>query len=297
LINTLRLYRIHSDWPDSEQTLADLLEQAAFKACPAFAAQSMGFEAPVEEGPQALVRRVAGADLMRLRVQSRVLPAAAVKEALVDRVGAFKQRTRRDPSRRERRELKEEVYDELLPKALLKSDRVPAFYLRDEQVLAVGGASANVAEGWLSRLRDALGSVQAVPLAFKQPGHTLLSAVFLGQGAPQLSLGRECRMRDPSDARSTINWLDMDLGHASVRAHVKAGMSIERLGMVLNGIASFTLDAETVVRKLRLDGMDEVKELADEDPLANQDAAFTVTVGAVNALLAVLKRQLGGYAG
>ena len=296
MIKNLRFYRIHSDWPETEDELSAQLENAAFKPCSAFSERSMGFEPPVENAGDLLARRLAGADLFQLRLQSRVLPQAAVKEALVERVASFVGRTGREPSRKEKRELKEEVYGELLPKALLKSDRISAFYIRSDKMLAVATPSATNAERMLDSLRGALGSLQAVPLEYKQPGHTLMTNIFLGSGPDQFALGRECRMKDLSDTKSMVNWLDMDLADSSIRAHVKAGLSVDRLGIAFDGLLRCTLDQELVVRKIRLEGIEELDDLDDEDPLARHDAEFTLFCGLTTRLLGALKKNLGGYA-
>ena len=43
----VRMYRIHSQWPGSEEALSEVLENAAFKPCGAFSERSGGFEPPV----------------------------------------------------------------------------------------------------------------------------------------------------------------------------------------------------------------------------------------------------------
>ena len=161
MFRSLRCYRIHSAWPSDEAALSRKLEPEAFKPCSPYSEQSFGFEAPLAQAGDSLARRLAGADLLQLRLQSRVLPQAAVKEALVDRVAAFSQRMLREPSRREVRELKEEVFGELLPQALLKSDRLQAFYLLEERVLAVATPTAKTAELFLETLRKMLTSLLA----------------------------------------------------------------------------------------------------------------------------------------
>jgi recombination associated protein RdgC len=296
MIKNLRFYRVHSEWPDTEEALSGQLENVQFKPCSAFSERSMGFEPPVENAGDLLARRLAGADLIQLRLQSRVLPIAAVKEALVDRVASFVSRTGRDPSRKEKRELKEEVYGELLPKALLKSDRIAAFYIRTEKILAVATPSATNAERMLDSLRSALDSLQAVPLEYKQPAFGLMTKIFLGDGPNEFALGRECRMKDLTDPKSTVNWLDMDLADSSIRAHVKGGLSIDRLGVAFDSLFRCTLDQELVVRKIRLEGIEELDDLDDEDPLARHDAEFTLFCGLTTKLLAALKKNLGGYA-
>lgn len=297
MFRNLRLYRVASDWPKTEQALSERLIDAAFTPCGAFNERSVGFEAPIDNAGDLLCRRVAGADLLQLRVQSRVLPPAVIREALTERIDTFRQRAQREPTRSEKREFKEEVYSDLLPRALLKSDRVLGVCLPDESILAIGSTSANVAERFLDALRSAFGSLQVTPLAFKQPPLTLMSRVFLGDGPPEFGLGRECRMRDPSDARASVSWFDMDLADRSVREHVRAGLQIDRLGIQLDSMLSCVIDQDAVLRKIRLVGQENLDEMDDEDPIARLDAEFTIMSGSIRRLLKALSNRLGGLAG
>ena len=296
MLKSFRVYRVHSDWPVSETDLAQALEQAAFKPCNAYSEQSYGFEPPVGTQQRSLARRLSGADLVQLRHQTRVLPAAVVKESLAERIIEFTKRTSREPSRKEKRELKEETYGELLPKALLRSDWIKGFYLRDEKVLVLATPTAKIAEQFLNTLREALGSLQATPLVFKKPTKTLLHDIFMGKSQSRFNLGRECRMKDPSEKGSNVSWLDMDLADSSVRKHVNDGLVLDRVGMQFDGIARLVLDEENVVRKLRFLGLEALDELEDEDPLMRHDAEFTIEVGFANKFLEALKESLGGYA-
>ena len=293
----LRVYRIQSEWPESEEALSDLLAAAEFKPCGAFAERSGGFETPVNNSGDLMCRRLAGNDLIQLRVQSRVLPAAVVKEALAERVEEFKQRMHSEPNRAEKRELKEEIYSQLLPQALTRSDRVQAFYLRDKKLLVVGTASQSVAEYLLDNLGRALISLRYLPLVFKQPALDLLTQVFLQTRVDSFSLGRECRMRDPSDSAATVNWLDIDLADPSVRRHVTEGLAVDRLGLNFDQVFRFVLDSDLVVRKLRLADQESIPDEPMDDPLAKHDADFVMLSACVNQLMEGLEKSLGGYPG
>src|SRR5690606_5837256 len=115
MFRSVRFYSITSPWPDSEQALAEKLAAAAFKPCGPYSERSAGWEPPAGDGGL-LARRVAGADLLRLRSQTRVLPAAAVNEALELRIEEYRAKMREEPGRRAKRKLKEQTRDELLPK-------------------------------------------------------------------------------------------------------------------------------------------------------------------------------------
>jgi recombination associated protein RdgC len=291
----VRLYRIHSPWPASEEALSLVLENAAFKPCGAFSERSGGFEPPVTDAGDLLSRRIGGADLLQLRIQTRVLPPAAVQEALALRIEAFKQRTQSEPNRTEKRDLKDEVYSELLPQALLKSDRVQAIMLPQEGVLVVGSASESVADYFLDALKRAMVTFQYAPMAFKTPPQDFINQLFMGGSREQFRMGRECRMRDPADSRSSVNWLDFDLADTAVRRHVTDGLKVDRLGLIFDQVCALVIDEELILRKVRLLGQDDVNDIPEEDPLAKHDAEFVIMAGAFKSLVAGLAAAMGGF--
>lgn len=295
MFRSFRFFRIHSDWPTDENALHDALANAEFKPCSPYSEKSIGFEAPLEGVPDLLCRRLSGADLVQLRWQSRVIPSAAVKEALTERIAEFERRTTRTPSRQEKRELKEDVYGELLPRALLKSDRIRAFYLIDEKVLAIANSTEKVAEELLDKLRDAFGSLLATPLEYKQSTQSMMKELFLGGDVGNFSVGRECRMKDPSETSSSVSWFDMDIHDKSVQSHVKDGLTLDRLGIDWNARVRFVMADDLVLRKVKFEGLEELDELEDDDPLMRHDAEFVLTSGLVLGLLNAFKKQLGGY--
>lgn len=292
MFRNLRLYRLHSAWPDAEEALSECLEQAAFEPCGSFTERSSGWEPPAGEDSDGLCRRVGGADLMRLRSQTRLLPAAAVNEALEERVAEFRKRTERDPSRKEKRQLKDDVHAELMPRALLKSERVKGFCLIADKLIGIDTASEAQAERFLDRLRDGLGSLQVTPLKFREPMAQLINRVFLGDGPPAFRPGRECRMQDPAAGAATVSWLDIDLTDDDVRRHVRNGLKLTRLGLVFDDLVSCVIDQDGVIRKLRLQGMNEAAD-QEEDPLARLDAEFVMLTGVTRRLVAALKKSLG----
>lgn len=296
MFRNLRLYRLSGTWPESEAALSELLERAAFKPCAAYSERSAGWEPPTGEDDDPLCRRVGGADLLRLRVQTRLLPAAAVNEALEERVEVFRGRMQRDPGRTEKRQLKDEVIAELMPRALLKSERVRGFCLLQDKLIGIDTASAATAERFLDTLRDALGSLPVTPLEFKQPVGALLTRIFLGDGPPTLRPGRECRMQDAAAGAATVSWMDIDLTDADVQRHVRHGLKITRLGVQFEELLSCVVDEDGVLRKIKLAGMDAVEDREDEDPLARLDAEFVLLTGVYRRFLEVLRRELGGFA-
>ena len=293
MFRNLRLYRLRSPWPDSEEALSHRLEDASFKPCGSLSEFSHGFEAP-EPSLDSLCRRVAGADLMRLRSQSRILPAAAINEALELRIEEWTARTGELPSRRDKRDLKDEVRIDLLPRSLLKSDRTQCLCLPAEELLVVDAASEKRAEAVLDALRDALGSLQVTPLAFKEPIAAFMQSIFLGRSKGDFRIGNECRMEDPVNSRSTVTWLDMELSGGDVRRHVQDGLKLTRLAVDYDGVVSCVLGEDGVLRKFKLAGVDRLDDMPEEDSLARLDGEIALTAGSITRLVRALKKALGG---
>jgi recombination associated protein RdgC len=293
MFRNVRFLGFTGEWPGSEAELSESLAAAGFTPCGPLTEKTSGFEPPAEDGAGLLCRRVGGADLIQLRIQSRVLPTAAINEALDERIEEYRDRMGEPPGRREKRRLKAETRDELMTKALLRSERTRACFLGADSVLATDAASPNRIDLLLDMLRPGLGKFETRALEYHRPVGTLLERIFLGDSVPDIRLGRECRMQDPSDSRATVRWTDMDLADASIRRHVRDGMRLTHLGIEYDGIMSAVLDENGGLGKLRLLGMDADEVAAEEDMLTRFDAEFVLLTGTLRRFLATLQQALG----
>lgn len=295
MFRNVRHFRFASDWPGSEQELSRHLEEAAFEPCGPLTERSSGWVPVSPDAGDSLARRVNGADLLMLRSQSRILPPAAINEALEARIDDFRNRMGENPAPREKRRLKAETRDELLPKAMLKSARIPGYVDVRAKIIGIDTALEPDAERFLRRLRAALGDMTIRPLEFREPVGGLLTRIFLGNAPRQFALGRECHMQDARDPKAIVQWRDFDLDDRSIRDHVVNGMRLTRLAFEYDNVLAGVLDEDGVIRKLRLAGADD-GDGGNDDPLARLDAEFTLLTGTLRQLLDDLGKLLGGIA-
>jgi recombination associated protein RdgC len=293
MFRNVRFYNLDSDWPDSEEALSQTLTSAGFKPCGPLTERSSGWVPVDSDSSELLARRLNGADLVRLRSQSRVLPHAAINEELEARVEEYRNRMQEAPSPREKRRLKAETRDELLPKAMLKSDKIWGYVDLKDKIIGIDTATDSVAERFLRRLRAPFGELNIRPLQFNQPVNDLLTSIFLGGAPKQFALGRECRMQDAADAGSIVRWTQFDLSDKTIRNHVANGMRLTHLAIEYDNILSCVLDEKGGISKLRFIGMDDDTD-DEHDPLARMDAEFVLITGTLRMLLGDLKKLLGG---
>ena len=295
MFRNLRFYRVTSPWPESEEKLSEILAENAFTPCGSFAERSAGWETMGNNESDPLCRRLNGADLFQLRTQSRVLPVAAINEALEERLAEYRTRMELEPTRAEVRRLKEETRDKLLPTSLVKSERSRACFVHSESLLVIDVGTISKAEWVIDQIRACFDEFYCTPLTFNNSPGDLLTGIFMGDSPLGFSLGRECRMQDVKDTKSVVTWRDFELSDHSIRQHVVEGMRITHLGVGFDEVMTCVVDQEGVISKVKfIEG--EVVDQWGEDPQAKMDADFVLLTGAVRRLMEDLKKLLGGYA-
>ena len=98
--------------------------------------------------------------LLCARKQERLLPSAAVAEAVDERIAEIETGEARDVGRTERRALREQVVTEMLPRAFTRSRRT-LLYIDTESGWLVVDAGSEQAEEVISMLRETLGTLPA----------------------------------------------------------------------------------------------------------------------------------------
>jgi recombination associated protein RdgC len=122
----------------------------------------------------------------------------------------------------------------------------------------------------------------------------MLMRTFAGDPPAQFALGRECRMRDRADVKSSVRWQEVDLTQANVRKCVKDGMELTHLGIEFGSTLSGVLDVNCVIGKLKLLGLEDAADDVVEEPLARFDAELALLGGTLRQLIAGLRQALDG---
>ncbi len=295
MFRNVRYYRFAGQWPGTEEAVSEELARFTFRPCGPLTERSSGWVPADPNGQGLLARRINGADLIRLRTQSRVLPAAVINEALEERIEEFRGRMGEDPTPREKRRLKAETREDLLTKALRKSNRTWGYIDPAEKIIGIDAAQPTACERFLSHFRQPFDVLNIKPLAFKEPVDALLTKIFLGDAPARFNVGRECRMQDVGDAGSTVRWSNFDLTDHTIRSLIADGMHLTHLAIEYDSILSCVIDHHGVLTKLKFLGADDKDTQADNEPIARQDAEFVLLTGTLRQLLGDLKKLLGGF--
>src|SRR3989338_4292789 len=108
---------------DKPVSISDLLAETALKPCPPHARFIQGWS-PIFEDCYA--QEVAGATLISMGKEERILPRSVIKRELEERVNAQETQLQRQLKRTEKSQMAEEIEFELLPKAFCLQKRMYA---------------------------------------------------------------------------------------------------------------------------------------------------------------------------
>ena len=293
----LTLFRFSPAVADQLAGLEEALAGHRLRPCGPLEMGTRGFVPPVGNGEEAaLTHTVNACTLCSVGGEEKLLPAAVVNEELARKVRKIAEEEGRKVGGRERKRIKEDLLNELLPRAFVRSSRLSAYADAKRGWLVLDTASRKSAENALSQLREALGSFPAVPLA-PEEGPRVLMTDWLANGSlpAGLALGDECELRDPATATGAIaRCRRQDLDADEIKEHLRHGKQVFQLGLVFEERMSFVLGEDLVLRKLKF--LDVVlDELADspEDAVADLHARFAVLTLELERLLAQLETWFG----
>jgi recombination associated protein RdgC len=295
LFKNATLYRIGPQWSASAQQIEAALQKVVFLPCGATQPQSMGWVPPrgVAHGP--LVEAVAGQWLLKLMIESKVLPAAVVKRKVDERSAQIEAESGRKPGKRQARELKDEAVQTLLPMAFTKQAAVGVWIDPALRLLLVDAGSQGRADEVVSLLVQALDGLSATLLQTEMaPATARAGWLASGEPPPGFSIDRECELKSADEMKSVVRYARHMLDIDEVRLHIEGGKQPTRLALTWEGRVSFVLTDALQLRKLAfVDGVFESgTALRDgQDDRFDADAAIATEIG---KLIPDLIDALGG---
>jgi recombination associated protein RdgC len=293
----LTLFRFSPAVAEDLKRLDEALAEHRLRPCGPLEMSTRGFVPPVGRGEEAaLTHAVNACTLVTVGGEDKLLPAAVVNDELQRKVQKIAEEEGRKVGGRERKRIKEDLLNELLPRAFVRNSRTSAYVDRKHGWLVLDTASRKSAENALTQIREALGSFPAVPLAPEEGPRVLMTDWLANGNLPAgLALGDECELRDPATATGAIaKCRRQDLDADEVKEHLRNGKQVFQLGLVFDERISFVLGEDLVLRKLKF--LDVVlDELGDshQDAAAEMDASFALLTLELERLLAKLEEWFG----
>ena len=277
------------------ETIVAKLSEAQFGPCMGLDWFTEGF-APAVVFDELLAFSTGQSHLIALKKEAKVLPSSVIKDVLNEKVSLIEKEEARPVGRKEKMALKEAITDDLLPSAFTKSSRTNALFDYGRGYLIVDSASANKAEGMLSKIRQALGGLEAtLPHTEISPSTLMTNWLLAGQAEGHFELDSDCVQRGTGDVAATVRIAKQDLTEEEVINHVKTGKVVTQLGLVWQERIRFILTDQLSLKRIQyLDVLQDEASEQGEDLVSLTTASQIIMTENLGALLDELVSHLGG---
>jgi len=290
----IQFYRFEQPFTMTGKQLHSALEGRKARPCGQMELACEGWAMPLGLEGQLLVHETDGRLMICLRREDKVLPASLVREQVARKAFEIEEQAGRPVGRKERADIREQLMQELLPRALVKASHTYAYIDPKDGWLIVNAAAAKKAEELIMLLRKTLGTLNVVlPQTEISPESAMTQWMMDDANLPEgFDVEDECELRSVGEVTSTIRCRYVDVASKEVRAHVANGKRVYKLAMNWEGKLSFVLHDDLSIRRIRYDS--ELIEQADagDDQQAQFDADFAIMgaelAGFIPALMAAL---------
>lgn len=294
----LVVYRLPDDWSVSAAELEEKLAQRSLQPCGSFDMQSRGWvhSSAVER----YVHTTHGQHLIALGVDQKLLPASIIRQVAGERAKQIEEQQGYPVGRRQMRELKERVTEELRARALTRRRQTRAWIDPANGWLVVDAAGAPRAEELIETLRDTLGSLSVQFLETERSPATSMAAwLMLGDAPLSFTIDQDLELQAADKGKATIRYTRHPLDGKEIRAHISAGMYATRLGLTWKDRISFVLTEKLQVKRLEFLAISKDKPEGEGAQLAAEeqfDIDFMLMTGELAQMLTQLSEALGGPA-
>lgn len=293
-------YQLH-DAPDIDAArLEAALAEQAFRPLGGSEARRLGWCAPAGRAGTQLLHELQGQRLITLLRQERLLPAGVVTDELEERVEEIETREGRRLRRQEKLTLKEQIYEELLPRAFVRTQKVDVWWDTARGRIVINTSTRKRAEEALDLLRETLGSLKVTPLATQTlPMRGMTEWLGNRDSRPEwLALGDTVELKAKGDD-GVVRARQVDLDSDEVQQLLEGGRQVSKLAIGIQDVATFMLHDDLTLKSLRFDDrvIDEASQADDgDDALVRLETDFLLMTQALAQVIEQLVAGLGGVA-
>ncbi len=266
----LKLYRLAASWNLTADQVEQALEKQAFRGSNSLEMQTHGWLPPRDNG--GLVHTVNGQMLLNLRVDKKLLPSTVVNQVAKARAADIEEQQGYKPGRKQMKEIKERVTDELLPKAFSVYRDTRVWIDPVNRWVAIDAAASAKADEVLGILAKCIDPFPVESLYVAQSPAAAMTGWLAADEAPtNLVIDQDTELRASGESRAAIRYVKHSIDAEEVRRHIQSGKQCTRLALTWADRISFVLTESLDIK--RIAPLDVLKENTDT-VATNDDEKF-----------------------
>lgn len=298
LFKNLRLYRLPRPWSMTLGELESSLERLPFQPCGSFDMKTRGWVAPHDDG--CLVYSQGGHWLLCLQTEEKIIPASLLKQEVEKKASEFLVRNGYTPGRNTKKEIKEDVTNYLLQKALCKQKKTHVWIDAKGGWLGIDTASATQVDCVFEALFDSVTGFDVRHVNTLADPSDAMADWLIGDNEPQgFSIEQDCELQDYNGGNAIVRYVHHPLyaeTYQEIYRHLSDGKQVTKLALTWNSRISFVLTKHLEIKRIEFSDVLREKFKQDSPEEANElfAAEFSLMSGEFSRFVPDLVEALGG---
>jgi len=258
----LRVYEFEENFAYEPEAIAEKLEGYAFKPCSNVIPVSHGWAPPLDIPEAPLVYAGMGCMMLCLKAQEKIIPPAALRDLLQERIATVEARDGRKVYGKEKQRIREDIYHTMLSQAFCKSEKIYAYIDTVHQWLLIDAASEAKVEVFLAALRKALGNLKIKRPDILSP--SLMMTKWLKERCKldAFVIEDSCVLVEEDEQGGTVRCSRQDLYADRIHRFVNEGALVQQLSLSWQDQVKFMMTTDGSLKSLKF--LDAVKEQVDD---------------------------------
>ncbi len=290
----LQLFRLPKHWSMTADALEAALEPQQFVPCTSIQLLSQGWIAPADDGR--LVFASNRQFLLKLRTEKKLLPSSVINQVAREKAAELAEQQGFRCGRKQMKEIKEQVADDLLPRAFSLQSDTGVWIDTVNGWLAIDAASAARAEEAIKLLVKAVDKFPLATLRTAQSPVAAMTNWLLSDEPPHgFTIDQELELRSSAHGNATVRYVRHSVEPDEVRRHITAGKQCTRVALTWRDKVSVVLTESLAIKRVAaLDVLKEGQDTASVAEAERFEADFQLMTGELAQMLDDLLAALGG---
>ena len=274
------IYQLNNDNLLDKQTIENAVKSASFSPCGNLDSTKMGWVSPYSDNNQDdFIIDMQGHLLLRIKKETKILPAPVIKQALNDKIDKQERVLSRKLSKNEKATLKDEVMIDLMPRAFSKYNYYWLWVDTQNKRIIVDCSSFKLAEDILAILRKELGALALTPLSIEKPLEKIMTTwVKEKLSFPPFILGDEAELKDPLKGNGIISCKNQDITSDEMLVHLDLGKWVTKLKIIDERGINFIIHPDLTLKRIKFDSviLDENEDIGSDEFDKRLEADFYI---------------------
>ena len=290
----LQVYRCPAPFNISATSLEEQLGRHGFRGIAGYETQAQGWASPRDDG--GLVHTVHGQTLISLCSEKKLLPTSVIKDVTKVKAMEAEDRQGYKPGRKQLRELKQQVTDDLLPRAFNVRRHTGIWIDPVNGWLVIDAGSTGKAEEVVRLLHKSVDGFAFQRLDPATSPGAAMTAWLANNDVPRgFSIDQETELQSPVEEKATVRFVRHALDPKEVQRHIATGKQCTRLALTWSDRVSFVLTESLVLKRIAPVAVIRQGENAQaQNDDERFDADFVLMTGELRGLITDLVEALGG---